>query len=68
VKAHARLRHGGQGLTMRVLPFRASDAAITAVEGARPRGAQVALSPGRHLLVVARSQGAGPFSLALSRR
>jgi hypothetical protein len=66
-QARARLRRGAQGVTMRVLPFRASDAAITAVAGESPRGAQVVLSPGRHLLVVARSQGAGPYTLTLTR-
>jgi Subtilase family len=67
-KARARLRRGARGLTMRVLPFRASDAAITAVAGKQPHGSQITLPPGRHLLVVARSQDAGPYTLALSRR
>jgi hypothetical protein len=61
--ARAVLRRGGRGLTLRVLPFHAGDAA-----GARTRGASVAVPPGRHLLVVARSAGAGPYTLKLSRR
>jgi Subtilase family len=67
-KAHAQLRRGAKGLTMRVLPFRASDAEITAVAAKGPRGSRIALPPGRHLLVVARAQGADPYTLALSRR
>jgi hypothetical protein len=66
-RGRAVLRRGGRGLTMRVLPFHASDAAIAAVASG-PSRAQVALPPGRHLLVVARSQGAGAYTLALARR
>jgi hypothetical protein len=66
--ARAVLRRGARGLTLRVLPFHAGDAAIAAVAGARSRGASVAVPPGRHLLVVARSAGAGPYTLKLSRR
>jgi hypothetical protein len=66
--ARAVLRRGGSGLTMRVLPFDAGDAAIAAVAGARSRGGSVAVPAGRHLLVVARSAGAGPYTLKLSRR
>jgi hypothetical protein len=67
-KLRAVLRHGGTGLTMRVLPFHAGDAAIAAVAGARSRGTSATVPPGRHLLVVARSAGAGPYTLALTRR
>jgi len=68
VKARAVLRRGGPGLTMRVLPLRTTDAALAAVARARPAGSQMALPPGRHLLVVARAKGAGAYTLALPRR
>jgi Subtilase family len=62
----ALLRDGAAGVTMRVLPVTATDAQLTAVARARPGAAQVALPPGRSLLVVARGAGAGPYTLALS--
>jgi hypothetical protein len=52
---------------MQVLPLHAGDAAIAAVARLRAR-ASIAVPPGRHLLVVARARGAGPYTLALSRR
>ena len=64
--AHAALRHAAPALAMQVLPLRASDAAIAAVARSRAR-TSIAVPPGRHLLVVARAQGAGPYTLALSR-
>ena len=64
-KARAFLRKGGAGLTMRVLPVKATDATVAAVRRARP-AAQVALPSGRSLLVVARRAGAGPYTLALA--
>ncbi len=64
-KARASLRKGGKGLTMRVLPVKATDAMVAAVAGARSP-AQVALPSGRSLLVVARRSGAGPYTLGLS--
>jgi hypothetical protein len=66
-KARAVLRTGAAGLTMRVLPVTATDAMLAAVPRARPV-AQVALPAGRWLLVVARGQGGGPYTLALSGR
>jgi subtilisin family serine protease len=66
-KVRAVLRRGGRGLTMRVLPLHTTDAALGAVVRSRSHGAQMALSPGRHLLVVARSTGAGAYTLALAR-
>lgn len=63
--ARAVLRTGAAGLTLRRLPVKATDAMLAAVPGATPTP-QVALPGGRSLLVVARSQGAGPYTLALS--
>ena len=63
--ARAVLRTGAAGLTMRRLPVRATDTMLDAVPGAKPT-AQVGLPAGRSLLVVARRQGAGPYTLALS--
>jgi hypothetical protein len=64
--ARATLRRGGAGLTLRVLRPRASDAALAAVAAGKRR-VSVALPSGRSLLVVARSTGAGAYTLALSR-
>jgi subtilisin family serine protease len=61
------LRRGGRGLTLRVLSVSATDKALNAVARKRSRALQISLPPGRHLLVVARSRGAGPYTLALTR-
>jgi hypothetical protein len=66
-KVRAILRRGGRGLTMRLLPLHTTDAALGKVARERSHGAQMALPAGRHLLVVARSGGAGPYTLALAR-
>lgn len=66
-KVRAVLRRGGRGLTMRVLPLHTTDAVLSAVARTRSHGAQMALPAGRHLLVVGRSTGAGPYTLALAR-
>ena len=63
--ARAVLRRGGNGLTLRRLPIRATDAVLTGVPRKRPTGGQITLPAGRSLLVVARGQGAGPYTLAL---
>jgi hypothetical protein len=63
--ARAVLRRGGKGLTLRRLPIRATDAVLTGVPRKRPAGSQITLPAGRSLLVVARGQGAGPYTLAL---
>ena len=51
---------------MRVLPIHAADAKLNAVAGMRARATPITLNAGRSLLVVARAQGAGPYTLALS--
>ena len=63
--ARAVLRRGGNGLTLRRLPIGATDAVLTGVPRKRPAGGQITLPAGRSLLVVARGQGAGPYTLAL---
>ena len=63
--ATAVLRRGGNGLTLRRLPIGATDAVLTGVPRKRPTGGQITLPAGRSLLVVARGQGAGPYTLAL---
>ncbi|MDX6627763.1 MAG: serine protease [Gaiellales bacterium] len=65
-RGRAVIRRGGRGLTMRVLPIHTTDPKLTAVAGMRSHVSQVALHGGRSLLVVARSQGAGAYTLALS--
>jgi subtilisin family serine protease len=65
-KAHAILRKGARGLTLRALSVRTTDAVLGAVPQARGRSSQVALPAGRSLVVVTRAQGAGPYTLALS--
>jgi hypothetical protein len=64
--ARAVLRSGGSGLTLGVLPVKATDVQLKAVARTRTRASQVALPAGRSLLVVARAHGAGPYTLALS--
>ncbi len=63
--AHVRaiLRKGGRGLAMRVVPVKAGSAAPRA---RTQQTGQIALPAGRSLLVVTRSRGAGPYTLALS--
>ena len=63
--ARAVLRRGGNGLTLRRLPIRTTDAVLTGVPRKRLAGGQITLPAGRSLLVVARGQGAGPYTLAL---
>jgi subtilisin family serine protease len=63
--ARAVLLHGGNGLTLRRLPIRTTDAVLTGVPRKRLAGGQITLPAGRSLLVVARGQGAGPYTLAL---
>jgi Subtilase family len=65
-KVTAVLRKGGRGLAIRDLPVSASDAALAAVARQSTRANQVALPAGRSLLVVARAQGAGAYTLVLS--
>jgi Subtilase family len=64
--ARAVIRRGEQGLALRVLPIHTTDAKLAAVARVRPRASTIALPAGRSLLVVARSQGAGAYTLALS--
>jgi Subtilase family len=66
-KVRAVLRRGGRNLTMRLLPLHTTDAALDAAARSHARGTQLAIPPGRHLLVVARSTGAGSYALALAR-
>jgi hypothetical protein len=63
--AQAELSAGGRGLTMRALSVKTTDAKLQAVAGMRG-SSPIALPAGRSLLVVARSQGAGPYTLVLS--
>lgn len=63
--AHAVLSKGAQGLAMRALAIKATDAQLEAVAGMRG-SSQITLHAGRSLLVVARGQGAGPYTLVLS--
>jgi hypothetical protein len=63
--ATAVLRRGGSGLVLRRLPIRTTDPALLGVARMRPVGSQITLPAGRSLLVVARAQGAGPYTLAL---
>jgi hypothetical protein len=65
-RAQAVLRGGASGLTLAVLPVTAGDRRLQAAAGARTSASHVALPAGRSLLVVARAQGAGPYTLALS--
>jgi subtilisin family serine protease len=65
-QAQAVLRHGGQGVAMKVLSVKASDDQLMAVARLPPRAAPLLLPAGRSLLVVARSQGEGAYTLALS--
>ncbi len=68
-KAHAPCcGRARSGLTMRVLPFARDRRGDRGSRGRARRGSQIALPAGRSLLVVARAQGAGPYTLALSRR
>lgn len=62
--AQAVLRSGGPGVSLGVLSIRAKDDALAAV--ARTNASEVVVPEGRHLVVVARSHGAGAYTLALS--
>jgi subtilisin family serine protease len=62
----ATIRRGAQGITMRELPIHAPDSTFAAAARSRAAAGQVTLHAGRSLLVVARAQGAGPYTLALS--
>jgi hypothetical protein len=64
--AKAVLRGDASGLTLGVLPIKATDPRLQAAARAHTRATRVALPAGRSLLVVARAQGAGPYTLALS--
>ena len=63
--ARAVLRRGGGALTLRRLPIRTSDSALNGVPRTRLASSQITLPAGRSLLVVSRTQGAGPYTLAL---
>jgi hypothetical protein len=49
-----------------VLRVRTTDAKLAAAARRATRGSQVTLPAGRSLLVVSRTQGQGPYKLALS--
>lgn len=65
-KGRAVLRTGGRGLSLRVLRPGTTDAVLTTLPQARGRAAPLRLPAGRSLVVVSRSQGAGPYTLVLS--
>ena len=61
------LRRGGSGVVLKRLPVGTSDVARSQPSRTTARGAsQIALPAGRSLVVVARGQGAGAYTLALS--
>jgi hypothetical protein len=62
----ATLRRGARGLTLDVLPVGTTDTRLWVAAGRRSRASQITLPGGRSILVVGRSQGAGPYTLALS--
>jgi len=64
--ARAVLKEGAKGIAMKVLPITASDAELGAVVHQRPGAPQVPLPAGRSLLVVARAQGEGSYTVAVS--
>jgi subtilisin family serine protease len=64
--AKAVLRSDAQGVTLQRLPIGTTNAALDAVADLRAHPSEVALPPGRSLVVVARRQGAGPYTLSLS--
>ena len=64
--ARAVLRSAAPGISLGVLSTRSKDDALAAVARARTRPTQVVVPEGRHLVVVARSQGAGAYRLVLS--
>jgi hypothetical protein len=62
----ATLRRGARGLRLDVLPTGATDLKLRAAARGQSRSSQITLPGGRSLLVVRRSKGAGPYTLALS--
>ena len=64
--ARAVVRRGGAGVSLHVLRVRTTDAKLAAAARRATRGSQVTLPAGRSLLVVSRTQGQGPYKLALS--
>jgi hypothetical protein len=64
--ARAVLRKGGPGVVLAVMPTTTEEAALRAVARRRVHASQAAVPAGRHLVVVARSRGAGAYTLALS--
>jgi hypothetical protein len=64
--ARAVLRGAGRGVTLKVLSIHATDADLSAVAKARSGASRATLPGGRSLVVVARRQGAGAYTLALS--
>jgi subtilase family protein len=64
--ARATLRSGARGLALVRLPANTTDPKLRAVGTMRPQPGPVTLPSGRWLLVVGRSKGDGPYTLAVS--